>query len=495
MQEFLRLSGIFKSFEGVRALKGVDLTINRGEIHGLVGENGSGKSTIIKIISGFLQPDSGRILFEGKEVTHLGSGETTSWGVQVIYQDLSLFPNLTVAENIALNEMRSRRRPLTDWKEVERIAKAAMARIKVNIDLTKLVEELPIGTQQLVAICRALTSDVRLLILDEPTASLTKADINNLLAVTRDLQSRGISILFVSHKLNEIFDVAENITIFRDGATVGTFPSKSLTNDSLIELMTGKALSQTRFVRDQAEDRVTLEVRQLSKKYNFKDISFSLRGGDILGIIGLIGSGRTEMACAIYGITRPDSGEIVVNGKRTKIRSVQDAIKAGIAYVPENRLVEGLIQKQSVMDNLNAAIMNSIAGPAGYSPPAVRARHATEWVEKLGIKVAGPQVSVQTLSGGNQQKVVIGKCLSTKPAILILDSPTVGIDIMAKSAIHDMIRKLAREGMSVILISDEITEITNNCNRILLMHAGRIKAELDADTIQPRDLERMMSEF
>lgn len=494
MQEFLRLSGIYKSFEGVRALKGVDLTVHKSEIHGLVGENGSGKSTVIKIISGFLQPDSGKIYFEGKEVSHMASGETTSWGVQVIYQDLSLFPNLTVAENIAFNEMLTKRRPLTDWQEVQRIAKNAMSKIKVNIDLTKLVEELPIGTQQLVAICRALTSDVRLLILDEPTASLTKADINNLLTVMRDLQSKGISILFVSHKLNEVFDVAENITIFRDGATVGTFPSKSLTNDSLIELMTGKALSQTKFRRTCSGAKVTLEVRNFSKRYNFKDISFKLREGDILGIIGLIGSGRTELVCAIYGISPPDSGELLVDGKPTKIKNVQDAVAAGLAYVPENRLVEGLIQKQSVMDNLNAAIMKSLSR-WGYITYAKRMKQATEWVEKLHIKVASPLVLVQTLSGGNQQRVVLGKCLSAKPRILILDSPTVGIDIMAKAAIHEMIRSLAAEGMSVILISDEIPEITNNCNRILLMHAGKIKAELDAEQIQPSDLERWMAEF
>ena len=494
MQEFLKLSGIYKSFEGVRALKGVDLTVHKSEIHGLVGENGSGKSTIIKIISGFLQPDSGTIYFEGKEVSHLASGETTSWGVQVIYQDLSLFPNLTVAENIAFNEMLTKRRPLTDWQEVQRIAKNAMSKIKVNIDLTKLVEELPIGTQQLVAICRALTSDVRLLILDEPTASLTKADINNLLKVMRDLQSKGISILFVSHKLNEVFDVAENITIFRDGATVGTFPSKSLTNDSLIELMTGKALSQTKFCRTCSDAKVTLEVRNFSKRYNFKDISFKLREGDILGIIGLIGSGRTELACAIYGISPPDSGELLVDGKPTKIKTVQDAVAAGLAYVPENRLVEGLVQKQSVMDNLNAAIMKSLSH-WGYISYARRMRQAAEWVGKLHIKVASPLVLVQTLSGGNQQRVVLGKCLSAKPRILILDSPTVGIDIMAKAAIHEMIRSLAAEGMSVILISDEIPEITNNCNRILLMHAGKIKAELDAEQIQPSDLERWMAEL
>jgi len=494
MQEFLRLKSIYKSFEGVRALKDVDFTINKGEIHGLVGENGSGKSTLIKIISGFLQPDSGKIYFEGKEVSHLAAGETTSWGVQVIYQDLSLFPNLTVAENIAYNEMLEKRRPFIDWKEIEHIAKTAMKKIKVDIELTKLTEELPIGTQQLVAICRALTSDIRLLILDEPTASLTKKDINNLLGVMRDLQSKGISILFVSHKLNEIFDVAENITILRDGSTVGTFPSKSLTNDSLVELMTGKALTQVRHSQAQISSRITLEVRNFSKRYNFKDVSFNLKEGEILGIIGLIGSGRTELACAIYGISPPDSGELVVNGKPARIRSVQDAIAAGIAYVPENRLVEGLMQKQSVMDNLNAAIMKSLSH-AGYISYPKRLNQASLWINDLNIKVSNPMVPVQTLSGGNQQKVVLGKCLATRPKVLILDSPTVGIDIMAKASIHEMIRSLADEGISVILISDEIPEITNNCDRILLMHAGKIRAELDASKIKPSDLERMMSQF
>lgn len=494
MQELLKLSGIYKSFEGVRALKGVNITINKGEIHGLVGENGSGKSTLIKIISGFIQPDSGKIFFDGKEVSRLAAGETTSWGVQVIYQDLSLFPNLTVAENIAYNEMLEKRTAFTDWKEIERIARNAMAKIKIDIDLHKLTEELPIGTQQLVAICRALTSDIRLLILDEPTASLTKKDINNLLSVMKDLQSKGIAILFVSHKLNEIFDVAENITILRDGMSVGTFPSKSLTNDSLVELMTGKALNQTRMARQTNSSKVILEVRHFSKKNNFKDISFSLKAGEILGIIGLIGSGRTELACAIYGIAPPDSGELFIHGRPVKIRNVRDAVKEGIAYVPENRLVEGLIQKQSVMDNLNAAIIKSLSH-GGYVPYQKRLDHASQWIDRLNIKVAHPLVAVQTLSGGNQQKVVLGKCLSTKPSVLILDSPTVGIDIMAKASIHEMIRNLAAQGIAVILISDEIPEITHNCDRILLMHAGKIRAELDASTIQASDLERMMAQY
>jgi simple sugar transport system ATP-binding protein len=310
----------------------------------------------------------------------------------------------------------------------------------------------------------------------------------------RDLQSKGISILFVSHKLNEIFDVAENITILRDGSTVGTFPSKSLTNDSLVELMTGKALTQVRHSQAQISSRITLEVRNFSKRYNFKDVSFNLKEGEILGIIGLIGSGRTELACAIYGISPPDSGELVVNGKPARIRSVQDAIAAGIAYVPENRLVEGLMQRQSVMDNLNAAIMKSLSH-AGYIPYPKRLNQASLWINDLNIKVSHPMVPVQTLSGGNQQKVVLGKCLATRPKVLILDSPTVGIDIMAKASIHEMIRSLADEGISVILISDEIPEITNNCDRILLMHAGKIRAELDAAKIQPSDLERMMSQF
>jgi simple sugar transport system ATP-binding protein len=492
MEDLLHLRHIHKSFVGVHALRDVDFSLRKGEIHCLVGENGSGKSTLIKIISGVLQPDSGEILVEGRHVERLGSTQTTSRGIQVIYQDLSLFPNLTVAENIAISDLEERGRGLINWREVEKTARAAMARIKVNIPVDTMVGELPIGLQQLVAICRALTRDLKLLILDEPTSSLTKRDIDSLLSVVRDLQSSGIAIMFVSHKLNEIFEVAERITVLRDGQIVGTLPSAELTNEKLISLMTGKTITETRFRRRAEEGRVLLEVRGLSKRHNFQDVSFRLHAGEILGITGLIGSGRTELANALFGISPADRGEILVEDRPVRISSVQDAVRAGIAYVPENRLVQGLIMKLSVADNVIAAILGRLLGRLRLIEPRRRKAKAAEWISALEIKVSDPAVAVQTLSGGNQQRVVIGKWLAAEPKILILDGPTVGIDVMAKSAIHGVIRGLASRGLGVLLISDEIPEAVNNSSRILLMRSGRIVREMATEGVQAEEVQRLV---
>lgn len=492
MEDFLQLRQIHKSFVGVHALKSVDFSIRKGEIHCLVGENGSGKSTLIKIISGVLQPDSGEIVVDGRRVDRLGSAQTTSRGIQVIYQDLSLFPNLTVAENIAISDLEERGRAFIDWREIQRTARAAMDRIKVDIPADALVGELPIGLQQLVAICRALTRDLKLLILDEPTASLTKRDIDSLLAVVRDLQASGIAILFVSHKLNEVFEVAERITVLRDGESVGTLPSAELTNEKLISLMTGKTITETRFRRGAEEGHVLLEVRGLTKRHNFKDISFTLRSGEILGITGLIGSGRTELANALFGISPADRGEILVEGRPVRIASVQDAVRAGIAYVPENRLVQGLIMRLSVADNVIAAILAKLLGRLGLIEPRRRRDKAAQWISALEIKVSDPAVAVQTLSGGNQQRVVIAKWLAADPKILILDGPTVGIDVMAKSAIHGIIRDLASRGLGVLLISDEISEAVNNSSRILVMQSGKIVREIATDGARAEEVQRLV---
>jgi len=494
MEDSLQLRQIHKSFFGVHALKGVDLSIRKGEAHCLVGENGSGKSTLIKIMSGVLQPDSGEITLEGRQVSHLGSHETTSHGIQVIYQDLSLFPNLTVAENIAISHLEERGRVLINWKEISDIARQAMARVKVNIPLDALVGDLPIGHQQMVAICRALTCDLKLLILDEPTASLTKQDIDSLLAVVRDLQGAGIAILFVSHKLNEVFAIAERITILRDGERVGTFPSKDVTYEKLVSLMTGKTLDETRFCRAGGDEHVLLEVRGLSRQRNFKDISFTLHAGEIVGVAGLIGSGRTELACALFGIHPAEEGQILVENQPVRISSVQDAVRAGIAYVPENRLIQGLFMRMPVADNIVVTILSSLLDKLRLLDRKRRQRSIIDWVSALEIKVANPTVAVSTLSGGNQQRVVIAKWLASSPKILILDGPTVGIDVVAKSAILDFIRSLASRGLGVILISDEISELVNNTNRILIMRSGRIKKEIVIDGATVEDIQKYIEE-
>jgi simple sugar transport system ATP-binding protein len=491
-REFLRLEKIHKSFAGVHALKGVDFTISGGEIHCLVGENGSGKSTLIKIISGVLQPDSGRIVVEGQAVSSLGSAATMARGIQVIYQDLSLFPNLTVAENIAIAEVKERGRGVVNWDEIQAIARAAMDRIQVDLDLDAEVGELPIGNQQLVAICRALTSDLKLLILDEPTSSLPKRDIDNLLGVVRDLQAHGIAVLFVSHKLNEVFAVAERITVLRDGERVATLPPGELDDDRLIALMTGRTLTRKQFAFADEGARTVLEVRRLSKRNNFEDVSFQLRAGEIVGLTGLIGSGRTELALALFGISPAERGEIRVDGKPVRIRSVQDAVAAGIAYVPENRLVQGLVMKHSVEENLTAAVLDRLLGKLGLVDPARKQAVAREWIRTLGIKVSDPAVAVQTLSGGNQQRVVIAKWLAASPRILILDGPTVGVDVMAKGAIHQYVRDLAARGLAVLLITDEIPEAVANASRILIMRAGRIRREIATAGLQIEQVQQLV---
>jgi simple sugar transport system ATP-binding protein len=492
MDDFLRLRNIHKSFVGVYALKGVNFSVRSGEVHCLIGENGSGKSTLIKVISGVEQPDSGEVWVSGAHVPHASANEMIHHGVQVIYQDLSLLPNLTVAENIAIAQLAKSGRPLVRWREIRAIAQAAILRIGVDLDLDAIAGELPVGLQQMVAICRALTGDLRLLVLDEPTASLTKGEIDNLFTVVRDMQAHGISVLFISHKLNEVIDVADRVTVLRDGRTVGTLPRESLSNDKLVEMMTGKALTPTRFHYTGGRAKKLLEVRNLSKRNNFADISFDLYEGEILGIAGLIGSGRTELALALFGISPADSGSIIVEGTERRIASVQEAVAAGFAYVPENRLVQGLVLKHSVADNLIAAVIGRLVGRWGMIDETRRSGFISRWIRSLDIRVADPEVAVQTLSGGNQQRVVIGKCLATEPKILILDGPTVGIDIAAKSSIHQIVRDLAARGTGVILISDEVPEVVANSNRLLLMRAGRIRSEIDTETATPEGVQELV---
>ncbi len=492
MIDFLRLSDISKSFGGVQALKDADFSIGKGEIHCLVGENGSGKSTLIKIISGNLQPDTGEIWIEGQIYKHLRSIDSINMGIQVIFQDFALFPNLTVAENIAYSQLVEKKEKILNWKEIESIARLATDKIKIKLDLDEQVGNLSVANQQMVAICRALTSDLRFLILDEPTSALTKKEIDQLFVVVKDLQQKGISVMFVSHKLNEILEIAERVTVIRDGQNVATLPREEITNEKLIYLMTGKEISYSRNQKSIQTQKKLLEVQNLSKSNNFKDISFVLHYGEIFGITGLLGSGRTELALALFGMDPADSGKIFVDGKEVRIRSVKDAIQAGIGYVPENRLEQGLIMKKSVSENIVTVIIKRLLGNFNLIDSKKWDTTVDSWINELGIKVANPEVPVQTLSGGNQQRVVIAKWLSVQPKILILDSPTVGIDIAAKSSIHSIIREMANKGFGIIFISDEISEVVNNCNRIAIMRNGRIFKQIDAADVTEAEIQRLV---
>ncbi len=490
MTDLLRLSNISKSFGGVQALKGVDFTIGKGEIHCLVGENGSGKSTLIKIISGNLQPDTGEIWIEGQVYKHLRSIDSINMGIRVIFQDFALFPNLTVAENIAYSQLVEKKEKFLNWKEIETIARIATEKIKINLDLDEQVGNLSVANQQMVAICRALTSDLRFLILDEPTSALTKKEIDQLFVVVKDLQHKGISVMFVSHKLNEVMEIAEKITVIRDGQNVATLPREEITNEKLVYLMTGKTITYSRYDKKIIPEQKLLEVQHLSKKNNFQDISFILHRGEIFGITGLLGSGRTELALALFGMDPADSGKIFVEGRKVRIQSVKDAVQAGIGYVPENRLVQGLIMKRSVGDNIVTVIIKRLLRNFKLIDSKEWDITVNSWINELGIKVAGSDIAVQTLSGGNQQRVVIAKWLAAHPKILILDSPTVGIDIAAKSSIHKIIREMAEKGVGIIFISDEIPEVVNNCNRIAIMRNGRIIEQINTSDVNEADIQR-----
>lgn len=488
---FLSMKNVSKRYTGVQALDSVDFEIESGEIHCLVGENGSGKSTLIKIISGVEQPDDGALIeIDGQIQHHHQSIDSIRKGIEVIYQDLSLFPNLPVAENIALAQTIAADSRIINWRNVRRIARAAMERIEVEIPLEELVNDLSVADQQLVAICRALTSDVKLLILDEPTTALTRREIESLFRVMKDLRSKGIATLFVSHKLDEVLQIAQRVTVLRDGRKIGVFPSGELSGEKLTFLMTGKKLDYSQYVYTPQQVQPLLDVRDLSMSGNFERINFALFPGEILGITGLLGSGRTELAQSLFGMNHPDSGEIRIQGEAVRIRSVQEAIDLGIGYVPENRLVQGLVMEQSVGKNVVITIIEKILGALRLIDQKEKQACMKRWIEELSIRIPSIESPVQTLSGGNQQRVVLAKWIATEPKILILDGPTVGIDVAAKSSIHEIIRKLAREGMGIIIISDEVAEVLHNCNRILVMNKGRLVTEFQVSETSEEEVQR-----
>ena len=490
MTPFLDLANISKRFGGVQALADVSLSLAAGEVHCLVGENGSGKSTLIKIISGVQPPEpGGRIVIDGHPCPHLTPVESTRRGIQVIYQDLSLFPNLTVAENIAIGHHLGRPRGV-DWRAIRAHAEAAMARIGIALDPEAEVGELPIAERQLVAICRAIGAEARLLIMDEPTASLTRHEVSALLRLTEELKRRGIAIVFVSHRLDEVMEIAERVSVLRDGRMVGTFEAREMTGHRLAMLMTGHEFRYELKETDRSAAEPVLSVRGLSRAGEYADIDLDVRAGEILGITGLLGSGRTELALALFGMRKPDRGEIRLHGKPVSLRSNRDAVALGVAYVPEDRLSLGLVLEQPIGTNIVLSVFGRLTGALGLLRPARMAEAVRRWIGDLGIKVANPANAVKTLSGGNQQRVVLAKWLATNPRLLILDSPTVGVDVSAKDGIYEIVKRLAAAGMAVIMISDEIPEVLYHSHRILIMRAGRLAGEFIAHRSSEAELQQ-----
>ena len=481
MALFLEADNISKAYDGVQALDRVSIAIGTGAIHCLVGENGSGKSTLIKIIGGVLRPDQGEIKINGRLFKPNQAIDSIRQGIQIIYQDLSLFPNLSVAENISLNQLIERGNQFISQKNIIKTAEKALDEIEEDCDLFEKVENLSMSKRQIVAISRALTQNARFIIMDEPTSAITKAEVDHLFSVIIRLKKKGIATLFVSHKLGEVFQIAENVTIIRDGSKIGDYPAVELDNDKLTYLMTGQKLESSPYLRDQehlGHDNL-LEIKNLCRKGHYRNVSFALKRGDVLGITGLIGSGRTELALSLFGLNKPDSGEIILEGKPISISSSDDAIKFGIGYLPEDRLLRGLFVEKPIGSNIVVTVVERLLNRLGLISKEETKKVESKWIDALKIKTPSADLSVSSLSGGNQQRVVLAKWLATNPKLFILDGPTIGIDIASKNNIHDIIRDFARKGVGIILISDEIPEVLQHCNRLLVMREGRIAAEME----------------
>ena len=481
MASFLEVKNISKAFVGVQALDDVSISIDLGEIHCLVGENGSGKSTLIKIIGGVLKPDSGELRINGKFFSPGHAIDSIRKGIQIIYQDLSIFPNLSVAENISLNQLLEKGNKFVSKKTVLKTAEKALKEIEEELDLFAKVENLSMSKRQIVAISRALTQNARLIIMDEPTSAITKAEVDHLFSVMMRLKKKGIATLFVSHKLGEIFEIAEYVTIIRDGAKIGDYSAGELDNSRLTFLMTGQKIDATTYQRDRekfSNDNL-LEVKNLNRKGHYRDISFSIKRGDILGITGLIGSGRTELALSLFGLNKPDSGDIILDGNPVSIQSADEAMRLGVGYLPEDRLLQGLFVDKSIGSNIVVTVVEALLNKFKLISRDKRKQIESKWINNLKIKTSSADMPASSLSGGNQQRVVLAKWLATNLKLFILDGPTIGIDIASKKNIHDIIRDFAHEGVGIILISDEIQEVLQHCNRVLVMREGRIEAVIE----------------
>lgn len=489
MENILSVKGIKKSFGGVHALKGVDLTIKKGETHCLAGENGCGKSTIIKVISGFYKPDAGSIEVNGIVHPHMTPSDAIKAGIQVIYQDFSLFPNLSVLENLAFNQVLANNEKFVNKKRFRTIAEEAIQKINFNVDLDARVEQLPVADKQLIAISRALVHDAKFIIMDEPTTALTSKEVNRLFDIIAELKSKGITILFVSHKLDEVFEISDSITVLRSGENVISCPASEMTEDKFTYYMTGRHFeNESSTLPKEISKEIILEAQNLTAK-GFEDVSFKLHKGEILGVTGQLGSGRTELSLSLFGLNRPVSGKIIMEGQEVSLNSVQEAQKLKIALVPEDRLTEGLFIPQSITDNITVTRLNSLSS-MGVLNKGRLMNEASTWVEKLEIATQNPTNAVGTLSGGNQQKVVLAKWLSDNPKILILNGPTVGVDIGAKYDIHKLLKQLAMQGMSIIVVSDDTAEVVSLCDRAIVMQGGKMTGALEKEDLNTVNLNK-----
>ncbi|WP_309068211.1 sugar ABC transporter ATP-binding protein [Microbacterium sp.] len=485
----LRLADVTKTFGAVVALRSGSLALHRGSIHALIGENGAGKSTLVKIIAGLYQRDSGDFELAGEPVDFAGTAQSKAAGIAVIYQEPTLFPDLSVAENIFMGRQLTNRIGGIDRRAMRAEALRIFERLGVGINPDRVTDGLSIADQQIIEIAKAISLDARVLIMDEPTAALSGVEVERLFAVARSLRDEGRALLFISHRFDEVFALCDTVTVMRDGAYVATTPIADTTVDDLVRQMVGRDVTEL-FPKLPAQiGEVVLEVDGLTRAGVFRDVSFSLRAGEILGLAGLVGAGRSEVARAVFGVDRYESGSVRLHGRPLPKGDARTATARGLALVPEDRRRQGLVLDQSVSRNVSLAIRGRLAR-WGLIWDGRETAASREWASRLEVKTSALDTEAGTLSGGNQQKVVLGKWLATDPKVLIIDEPTRGIDVGTKAEVHRLLSQLAQQGMAILMISSELPEVLGMADRVLVMREGRITGEFDREDASPENVMR-----
>ncbi|HBG00941.1 MAG TPA: D-xylose ABC transporter ATP-binding protein [Firmicutes bacterium] len=476
--KLLELHDVTKRFPGVVALDGMQFGLVAGEIHGLVGENGAGKSTLLKIVTGVHQPDEGRIVLDGRSVVFQSPLDSKRAGIAAIYQEPMGFPELSISENVFMGHpLLTGRLQRVDWKAMHLRTKHLLQELNIHIDPRTPLGSLNVAERQLVEIAKALSLDSKILLMDEPTSALTIQEAERLFTVVRRLRDDDVAVIFISHRLDEVFDLTDRVTVLRDGKYIATKDTQELTMQEVIRMMVGRSMDELYPKRDVEMGVQLLEVKGASRQGEFSDISFSVREGEILGIAGLVGAGRTEMARAIFGITPLDRGEVWLNNQRLHIKSPRDALKQGIAYLPEDRQDHGLVLAMDLSQNTTISILDRFR--YGLLNKTEEYGITEKFIQLLNIRTSGCAQLARNLSGGNQQKVVLAKWMATEPRLLILDEPTKGIDVQAKAAVHTLIGELAEKGLGIVIISSELPEVLGISDRVLVMHEGQIAAEFE----------------
>jgi ABC-type sugar transport system ATPase subunit len=477
------MNNISKHFPGVQALDGVSFKLKKGQVFAIVGENGAGKSTLIKILSGSYTNDHGEIKIEGKKINIRNPFHAMQLGINTIYQETSLVPEITVAENIFLGRQPMKGGKLR-WKQMFDEAQKVLDDLSINLNPKSIVSNLSVAQQQLIEIAKAFSREAKIIIMDEPTSAITVDDTENLFNIIRGIVKKDTSVIYISHRLKEIFQIAEMVTVLRDGKTVTTMKVSDTSESDIVKYMIGRDIGDIFGEKSySATEEIILDVKNISRIGYFRDISFNLKKGEILGFAGLVGAGRSEIVRSIFGLDKLDGGEIFVAGQKVNIKNSTDGINKGIAFVSEDRRIESIIQGFTVRENITILLLKEVLSKVGLINAKKEAKLATKYVEEFSIKTPSIEQLVMNLSGGNQQKVALAKCLSTSPKILILDEPTKGIDVGAKKEIHTLIKELAKSGMGVIVVSSELPEIIGMCHRVLAIREGKLIKQFGKDEL------------